>query len=191
MVELYDEFFAMLRFTKNLFDCGMAERVKDWFGSYQLDGDNYWELAYEAIGWIFQDTRHYFNDNEEIETWLFTDPVIDRFCKLCQEYENRRGISEEDDPYRKEIEQIIRDSLSFTGYSYGYDWRLSPNDRGRKCLLLFTGCEFYSHDEVPEGLLEIKDGFAFMAVRLEMELSKETKIIPLSLVTETQRKEAA
>ncbi len=144
MVELYDEFFAMLRFTKNLCDCGMAEKVKDWFG----------------------------------------------FCQ-CREYEARKGISEKENPYRNDMEQILHDGFTFNSYSYGYDWRLSQEDRGRKCLLLFTGCEFYSHDEVPEGLLEIKDSFVSMAVRLEMELSKETKIIPLSLVTETRQKEAA
>ena len=191
MTELYDEFFAMLRFTKNLCDYGMAERVKDWFGSYQLDGDNYWELAYEAIGWIFRDTRHYFNDNEEIETWMFTDPVIDRFCKLCQEYETRRGISEEENPYRKEMERTLHDGLTFGSYDYDYDWQLSSQGHGRKCLLLFTGCEFYSHDEVPEGLLEIRDGFQSMIAKLEMSLSRETNIIPLVPAEEMQRKEAA
>ena len=191
MVELYDEFFAMLRFTKSLSDCGMMEKVKDWFGSYKLDGDSYWELAYETIGFVFEDTRHYFNDNDEIETWMFTDPVIDRFCQLCQEYEARRGISEEGNPYRRDMTQILHDNLSFNSYGYGYDWRLSPSDRGRKCLLLFTGCEFYGHDEVPTGLLEIKDGFKTMVTCLETKLSKETRIIPLSLVTAVQQKEAA
>lgn len=191
MTELYDEFFAMLRFTKNLCDYGMTEKVKDWFGSCKLDGDYYWELAHEAMGWVFQDTRLYYNEDREIDTWLFADPVIDRFCKLCREYETRRGISEEANPYRKDMERILHEEFTFDSYSYGYDWRLSPNVRGRKCLLLFTGYEFYSHDEVPIGLIEIKDGFTSIIARLEMELSKETRIIPLPLATEVQQKEAA
>jgi len=44
-------------------------------------------------------------------------------------------------------------------------------------------------DEVPEALLDIRDGFGSMNARLEKELSKETRLIPLSL-TETY-KEAA
>lgn len=191
MIGLYDEFFAMLRFTKNLYEYGMGEQIIEWFGRHKLDGDYYWELAYEAMSWAFQGTRQYYNEEHEMDTWLFTDPMIDRFCQLCQEYETRSGISEEENPYRKDMERILHDSLTFNSYSYGYDWRLSPKDRGRKCLLLFTGCEFYSSDEVPIGLLDIKDGFEIMNARLEKELSKETRIIPLSLVTGVQQKEAA
>lgn len=191
MIELYGEFFAMLRFTKRLYDCGMAERLMGWYGTCELDADYYWELAREAIGWVFQDTRLYCNNSEEIDTWLFIDPIIDRFCKLCLEYENRQGISEEDNPYRRDMEKILHSGFVFSGYSYGYDWRLSKESRGRKCLLLFTGCEFYSQDEVPAGLLEIRDGFETIVANLEKELSKETRIIPLPLAAETQRKEAA
>lgn len=85
----------------------------------------------------------------------------------------------------------MHEGLCFNSYSYGYDWRLSPKDRGRKGLLIFTGIEFYSHDEFFEGLMEIRDGFEAMNERLEKELSKETRIIPLSLVTTAQWKEAA
>lgn len=183
MTELYNEFFAMLRFAKNLYDCGLADRFRKSFGSYLLDGDDYWGLAYEATGWIFQDTRHYYNEKNEIETWLFCDPIIDRFCRLCREYENRKGVTEAENPYRKDMERIMYDGFSFSSYSYGYgyDWRLSSRDRGRKCLLLFTGCKFYSSDEVPAGLLDIRDGFGSTIARLEMELSKETRLIPLPL----------
>lgn len=191
MVELYGEFFAMLRLAKNLYDYGMEKELKKWFGGTELDGDYYWELAYEAISWAFQDTRQYYNENEEMETWLFMDPIIDRFCQLCQEYETRRGISEEENPYRKDMERTLHEGFNFNSYSYGYDWRLSPTDRGRKCLLLYTGCDFYNNDEVPTGLMDIRDGFETMIARLETELSKETRIIPLSLVTGTQWKEAA
>ncbi len=191
MVELYDEFFAMLRFTKGLYDCGMAERLMEWYGTCELDADYYWELAHEATGWVFQDTRLYCNDSKEIDTWLFIDPIIDRFCKLCQEYEVRKGVGEEANPYRKDMERILHEGFIFDSYSYGYDWRLSQTDRGRKCLLLFTGEEFYRQDEVPAGLLEIRDGFEAMNANLEKELSRETRIIPLPLAAETQQKEAA
>lgn len=183
MMELYDDFFGMLRLTKRLYDCGIADRFKGLWDVYSLDGDEYWELAREAMGWAFTDTRLYYNENDEIETWLFVDPLIDRFCELCQKYETRRGISEDENFYRKEMETVLHEGFNFNSYSYGYDWRLSDKERGRKCLLLFIGCEFYSSDEVPEGLLHIKDGFEAMIARLEKELSKETRIIPLSLIT--------
>ena len=126
-----------------------------------------------------------------IYTWLFADPVIDRFCQLCQEYERDKGITEEKNPYRDTIERTIHESFHFDSYSYGYDWRLSLSKRGRKCVLLFTGEEFYSQESVPEGLLEIRDTFLMLNQKLEAELTKETRIIPLSLVTAAQWKEAA
>lgn len=191
MMELSEEFFAMLRLTKSLYDNGLADQLKRWYGFCPLDADDYWEIAHESIGWVFRDTRGYYNEEAEIETWLFIDPVIDRFCSLCQEYEHRKGIPQKENLYRRDMEQIVHDSFTFNSYSYGYDWRLSEEDRGRKCLLLFLGCEFYSLDEVVGGLLEIKDGFEAMTSYLEDELSKETRIIPLSLVTEVQQKEVA
>lgn len=191
MAELYEEFFSLLRFAKNMYDCRMGEQFKKRFGFYKLDGDSYWELAYDTISWAFLDTRHYYNDRDEIETWLFIDPVIDRFCELCREYEERRGVSGEENPYRKDMERILHEGLCFNSYSYGYDWRLSAEDRGRKRLLLFTGCEFYSHDEIFDGLMEIKHGFEMINKKLEAELNQETRIIPLSLAMAGQWKEAA
>lgn len=182
MTELYDEFFSMLRFAKNLYDCGFVEQHENSFGSWQLEGDDYWGLAHETISMVFQDTRLYYNERDEMDTWVFIDPSIDRFCQLCQEYEKRRGICEEENPYRRDMERAIHEGLCFSSYNYGYDWRLSPGDRGRKCLLLFTGCEFYATDEVTAGLLDIKDGFIATIAKLESELSKETRLIPLSLI---------
>lgn len=191
MIELYDEFFSMLRFAKRLCESNMADRLKNWFGFCPLDGDCYWELAYETISWVFQSTCHYYNEESEIETWLFMDPVIDHFCQVCQEYEGRKNIAGEDNPYQKKMEQIIHEAFCFNYYSYGYDWRLSDKKRGRRCLLLFTGCEFYSHDAIFDGLMEIRDGFETITAHMEAELAKETWIIPLSLVTAAQWKEAA
>lgn len=191
MVELYDEFFSMLRLAKRMYECEMAGHIKEWLGSYELGGDNYWELACASICWVFQDTRHYYNERNEIETWLFMDPVIDRFCQLCQRYEELRGICEKDNRYRWDMAQTIHEEFCFSSYSYGYDWRLSAKDRGRRCLLLFTSFEFYGHDEIFEGLSAVRDGFKAMNERMKKELSKETGIIPLSLVAGAHRKEAA
>lgn len=191
MTELYDEFFSMLRFAKRLYEYGTKEQIKRWFSLHELDGENYWELAYDAISWVFLDTRRYYNERDEIEIWLFVDPAIDRFCQLCQEYEQRWGISEEKNQYRRDMEQIIHEGFSFNSWDYNYSWRLSVKNRGCRCLILFTGGEFYGHDEIFEGLMEIRDGFDAITARIEAELAKETRIMPLPLVTAAQWKEAA
>ena len=117
--------------------------------------------------------------------------MINRFCQVCQGYERDKGITEDENPYRDAIERTIHESFRFDSYSYGYDWRLSLAERGRKCVLLFTGEEFYSHESIPEGLLEVRAAFLELNQKLEAELLKETGIIPLSPVTAAQWKEAA
>ena len=60
-------------------------------------------------------------------------------------------------------------------YNYRFGWKLSTNDRGRRRLLFFYGEEFCGLDELPEGLIEIRDGFQRLNVELEKALSNLTK----------------
>ncbi len=191
MQELNQTFFSALRLAKVFFDSNVSDEAKKDLGIWELNEDNCYVLGLVASEWIFQNTGHYYNDKKEIDTWLFADPIIDKFCQLCQEYERTKGISEEANSYRYTIEQTIHENFNFDSYCYDYNWRLSPNDRGRKCILLFTGEEFYSQESVPEGLLEIRETFLMLNQKLEAELSKENGMIPLSPTTGAQWKEAA
>ena len=191
MQELNHTFFSVLRLAKIFFDSDVPDKAKNDIGLWELDEDSCYALGLEVSDWIFQNAVHYYNERNDVDTWLFSDPMIDEFCQLCQAYEQSKGISEEENPYRNAIERTIRESFHFDSYSYGYDWRLSLAERGRKCILLFTGEEFYSHEAVPEGLLEIRYAFLALNQKLKAELRKETRIIPLSLVTVAQWKEAA
>lgn len=191
MQELSHTLFSVLRLAKVFFDSDVPDEAKKDLGTWELDEDNCYVLGLEASEWIFRNTEHYYNESKEVDTWLFADPMIDRFCQLCREYERDKGITEDENPYRDAIERAIHESFRFDSYSYGYDWRLSLSERGRKCVLLFTGEEFYSQESVPEGLLEIRDTFLMLNQKLGAELTKETRIIPLSLVTAAQWKEAA
>lgn len=191
MKELNHTFFSVLRLAKVFFDSDVPDKAKKDLGTWELDEDNCYVLGLEASEWIFQNTAYYYNEAKEIDTWLFADPIIDRFCQLCQEYERANGITEEENPYRRYIEQTIHESFHFDSYSYAYSWRLSLSERGRKCVLLFTGEEFYSHESVPEGLIEIREAFLALNQKMEAQPTKETRIIPLSLVTASQWREAA
>lgn len=75
-------------------------------------------------------------------------------------------------------EWIFQNTGHYYYCCYDYNWRLSPNDRGRKCILPFTGEEFYNQESVPEGLLEIRETFLMLNQKLEAELSKENGMIP-------------
>lgn len=175
MTELYSEFFEMLHLAKTLHDSAFSETFHQQFGHLTLDCDMCYELAYDSMSLAFAFTFEDYNEDYEFSIWVFGDPCIDKFCRLCQEYETMRGLSEEENPYRREIEQIIRDGFAFPSYSYNFDWCLSAKDRGRKRLLLFTGMEFCGMTYVPEGLLDIREGFDVLNLRLENELREKRK----------------
>lgn len=182
MVELYPGFFAMLRLVKNLCDSGLAEKTPYSSRTLVLNEDFYYELAYEAIDIIFEEFFPDYNEDRDMEVYVFCDPIIDKFCRLCRQYEQRRHLTEDKNPYRQRIEAVIRSGFYLNGYDYNFGWKLSANDRGRRRLLFFYGPEFCGLEELPEGLLEIRDGF------LELNLALETELKDL---TEKKAKEAA
>ena len=123
MQELNHTFFSVLRLAKIFFDSDVPDKAKNDIGIWELDEDSCYALGLEASEWIFQNTAHYYNERNDVDTWLFSDPIIDRFCRLCQEYERDKGITEEENPYRSTIEQTIRENFRFDSYSYGYQER--------------------------------------------------------------------
>ena len=40
---------------------------------------------------IFEDTSSYYNEESGIETWVLSDPMVDRFCELCARLETEKG----------------------------------------------------------------------------------------------------
>lgn len=184
MIELTPSFFAMLRLAEKLYESVLMDKVSDFFRTLTLNEDFYYELAYESTGVVFENTSLYYNEEKMVDTYVFCDPIIDRFCQLCRQYEQRRNLTEEENPYRKRIQAVIRFGFYLNGYDYNFDWKLSETDRGRRRLLFFYGGEFCGLDELPEGLLDIRDGF------LELNLELETALTDLTEKNTTE-KEAA
>lgn len=171
MVELYPGFFSMLRLAKSLYENGFVEKNPSLFQGMPLNEDSFYELAYDAINVVFADTFQDYNEDQMMDIYVFCDPMIDRFCHLCWQYEQRSRLTEEENPYRRDIEYIIRSGFELNGYDYNFDWRLSATDRGRRRLLFYCGPEFYNLEDLPMGLLEIREGFQNMNFRLEKALS--------------------
>ena len=175
MIELYSEIFAMLRLAKRLYDSSLVDKLPGGFRSLTLDVDYYIELAYNAIDTVLENTSEYYNEENGEGVYVFCDPIIDKVCRLCWQYEQRRHLTEEEDPYRKEMEAVICSGFNLNSYNYRFDWKLSANDRGCRRLLFFYGEQFCGLDELPEGLIEIRDGFQELNLELEKALSDLTK----------------
>lgn len=178
MGELYSTFFEVLQLAKMVYDTPRLKGLWNVIEGIPLDEDSIYELAMEAATSVFQDTGLYYNNEDEVETWVMKDPVIDRFCFLCERLEHDKNLAEEIDPYRRQAEQVIHEGFNMNDYSYDYDWRLSPSDRGAKCVLFFAGSEFYSLSELPAAMLYIWDGFQELNRRLEAELGLN-KLVPI------------
>lgn len=117
MVELYPGFFAMLRLAKRLHDSDLMHKIPDEFQTLALDEDFYYELAYTAIDAVFETTIRDCNEERGMDIYVFCDPLIDRFCQLCRQYELICRMTEEENPYRKDIERIIRTGFCLSGYA--------------------------------------------------------------------------
>ena len=178
MSELYPVFFEVLRLAKAVYDTPRLKRVWNMIEGTPLDEDSIYELAMEVATSVFQDTSLYYNNEDEVETWVMKDPVIDRFCFLCEQLEHEKNLAEEIDPYRRQAEKVIHEGFCMSDYSYDYGWRLSPSDRGAKCVLFFAGPEFYGLSELPEAMMYIWDGFQELNRRLEAELGLN-KLVPI------------
>ena len=191
MEEIYPGHIESIYIFKQLHDRGMADGMLSMYRNVEIDSDIYYEISYEAIGSVFADTSNYYNQEHEFVTWVFIDPLLDEFCKLCQEYEHRHNKSEDENTYRKDFENIIRSGFTFNSYDYDFNWKLSASDRGRKRLLLFTGPEFSHESEVPCGLMDIYDGLEYCVGRLRAEvIGKKENIVELQ-ADKKSRKEAA
>jgi hypothetical protein len=187
-IDYYD--IESIYLLKQLRDSGVGDRLFGMYKDAEINGDNFYEMVYEAVSSVFENTSNYYNEEDELETWVFMDPLLDEFCRLCEDYEKSRCVGEVDNPFRKDFESILRSGFSFGSYSYNYDWKLSPGDRGKRRLLLFPGPEFYYESEVPCGLVEIHDGLAYCVERLRNELGTDTgQLIVLPPLAE--QKEAA
>ena len=177
MEDLSSYFFHMLYLAKTVHDNPRLKKGWPSFNSIPLDEDAFYELSMELAVSIFEDTSSYYNEESGIETWVLSDPMVDRFCELCARLETEKGL-EGINPYRRNAEQVIHEGFRLNSYSYDYGWRLSAGDRGRWCVLFFSNEEFYGLEELPMAFMEILDGFQELNRQLEAVLGLN-KIVPI------------
>lgn len=193
MTELSTWLWESLYTLKQMHDHGRADKLLAYFGADEVDGETVYEIACEGIGHVFADTRSYYNHKEEIETLVFFDPIITNFYQMCAEYERRKGIPFQQNPYWTDMERAISSGFSFGDYSYSHGIYTDPQDHsGCKLILLFYP-EFCSHYAVPGGLLDIRDAFISNTERLRRELDhmEQNRLITLPIAENTEERMAA
>ncbi len=188
-MELEPYFFDNLCVAKQLWDAGASERFLKWCGSYPVDTEDYYELFYDGVASVFEETRTYYNEEDEVETLVLFDPLMDEFFHLCREYERRKGVSREDNPFRSRGQQEVHDSFGFMDYSC--DWWLCDEQHGRPRLVILFNYDFCGHHALPGAVAESKSELKNQIIGLKKALADLKPQSIITLPVQAEMKEAA
>lgn len=192
MIETDYYWWKTIIILKQFHDHGRLEELLREYGEYEIDGDFIYEFCLTSMTIVFRDTANYFHENLGMEVFVFRDPVLDSFYEVCCQYEKVKGIKPENNPHRAEITNHVRYSLSFDGYNYETYLYTDLDRKGRCRIVLATYEEFFGHDDIPGGLLDIRDALEEHTERMKNELFSVRNLAqstgPQS--TETTHKEA-
>lgn len=185
MTEIHWLAMQAISIVKVFVDRGCGDVILEQCGNDTIDEDAFFEISSDALSQIFSYTKHDYNDDGQFDVWVFSDPILDEFVKLSTIYENRRHITEDENPFRKDMVSIIHRSFSWNQYTYDYTWYLRNYERGRNRIVLFCSYEFNVDYDVFEGLFDVYDGFHKTVDLLKAELKKTMgDVVPFPQETE-------
>lgn len=193
---------SILSIAKLLYDHGKLNRLFDYIGSdTDLSWDSQCLVERCACECVFEDTRVYYQEGKKVsrteyeedrDTFVLRDPLLNRFDQLCREYEARYGISRIENNFVRQLEDTIHSAMQFPNFCYDYLWMDGTKDRKGPKLVLFLFEEFDSYERIPEALCTILDTCACEVSQLENKLAQpQDKAIPLPLTSLSKQKEAA
>ncbi len=192
MADLSEYMWEGLYVLKQLYDYGFGENLLHEYSSIELDGDYIGDIAMRAVFEVFEDTRDYYNNEIEVETYVFFDRTINEFFETCRTYEKHNQLLPEENKHRKAMEKEANYALSFNSYSYDY-CIYSGDDPHEPCrVVLCLHCEFCAIHEIPGGLVELRSALITHTEEMKRDMSAvgRTNILPFPKRTESE-KEAA
>lgn len=179
-----DEYiWETLYIMKALFDHEKGQDLLESYAHLEIDPDYIGDIVWQSMGYIFSDTRQYYNEDSAQESWVFFDPIINEFYSLCQRYEQEKTVEPKDNLFRRDLRRSLECCFSFRDYNYDYYVYDSPNDTYR--IVLVLGCEFLGHYEAVSGLLDLNEAYHLQVIRLKEELGIIPKHIPEETADET------
>lgn len=186
-VYLWETIFTL----KAVYDHNPDAPVLRLYKSAVMNGDYVDEIAENSIDQFFTDTRVYYNEEKEILTYVFYDPIITNFCKLCDEYEKCLQLKPEENQFKNELKHDIYSALDIPDYSYDVGLYCDTAWKNGCRIVMLCYCEFYSYHMIPAALKEAYDAFAYHTSRLKEAIVSLDQAKPIELFELTQQKEAA
>lgn len=182
-------FFQNLYTAKHLADSGYLKSFLQDCGSFCVDDEVGYELAWSGISSVFPDFRNYFHEEIDGEILVLFDPLIDEFCRLCRLHEEREGLPFGTSPLRVSAEREIYNEFEFYGYHYDYDFRFYHAGHGRGKMVVLMGMEFCAFDQLPATLADVHTELEAQVCKLRKELAP--KALPKKKSKKKTVKEAA
>lgn len=173
MIDIEPCFFDNLRIAKRLWDENLADRFLDTCGDWSVDTEEYYEIAWDGIYSVFEQTRNYYNEHRELDVMVCFDPLIDKFFQLCETYEKRMGLAPEENALRLTGLKAIYESFGF--WDYTCDWCFCGEGHGRRRLVVLWTCEFCGLHILPVALASAKGELEVQIKNLEAALKKRKK----------------
>lgn len=173
LMELADEWvWKEIYLMKRIYDFDPEAPILREFRDRVIDTDDFYEIGVACIETVFRDTRCYYNEKSEAETYVFFDPLFDEYGALCGEYGKRDQAGAEQ--LHREVLRCIEYSLSFYSYDYTFHIFMDPGTKKHCKLALVLGCEFYCLADVPDGLIAIHEKLTYEIGHLKKLLAVET-----------------
>ena len=186
-VFLWESIYAL----KEVYDHNPVASVLSYYKDVVLNGDYIYEIVEDSIGQFFADTRRYYDDENDLSVYVFFDPIITGFWKLCDEYETRLRIKPNENKYREEMERDLDSAMYIPDYSYDFK---SYKDTTRKSgcrIVILCYCEFNGYQWIPDALNEAYDTFVYHTNQIKEAIAQLDQPQPFESEKEALQKEAA
>lgn len=192
MVEINAYLWAAVYVLKTVYDHNPESPIFHEYANVVIDGDLIYEISENAIHQFFADTREYYNEEDDVATYVFFDPIITQYWKLCDEYEKRLQLDPKDNCFRKDVDHALDSALYINDYSYDYTWSTDTRRANGCKLVLLCYCEFGSYHWIPKVLSEAYDAFVHYTKLIKEAIAEldeqKTDDLPMQMC---QRKKAA
>lgn len=156
-----------------------------------LDADDYYIQAWETLHELADE--QFEVDYTDSLLYKFGFPSMIKFYNLCREHSERNKINFKKNPYVTAAEEYIRNTVNETS-ARNFAWNLwVPKKivkKKRYIFLIETGCYFDDYVDMLDLLYDVRDYYEEQSRILEKELSKESKVIQLSIPKKETRKAA-
>jgi hypothetical protein len=158
----YLEFHGILNLlflAKALQDNGRPDLIKNFIDD-AVDRDYFYDSIFSIISEIFDGFRNYYNEDNEVETMVFYDPVITEFYRLAADYGKRSGVLDNENPYYK---SALEKARSLFGFSHCTGWTLPvacPKKAEKSRLVIYSyPCDCHGPDDIAYTLIMMHNWF--------------------------------